>query len=413
MLKKIYTSVMHESLYRNSVYFMASTLITAIFGFIFWILNARLFRPEQIGIATTIVSATALITQFSLLGLKNSIIRYLPKSATKNNKINTGSNIITVFTLVLCVLYILFLPVLSTKLLFLRDNVMYSFLFIIFVLSFSLNQLQESIFVAYRSTGYVLVKNALWGIIKVILPMFLISFGAFGVFFAFSFGSIISFLFGLYVLIRRFQYKISPVVSLDVIKQIGKFSLGDYVGIFFAELPYFIMPLIIINYIGASQSAYYYIDLQIATFLYMIPFAITQSLFAEGSANEQSIKQHLKKAAILIFCLLIPAILATVVFGGLVLKVFGSLYAENGLVLLRLLAIGGVFSAINSIGSAILHIQKKIKTYVFLNFISAIVLILASFVLLSHGLSGIGMAIITEQAVITVIYTFILIKSFR
>src|SRR3984957_12777275 len=208
MLKKIYKHIMHDSLYRNSVYLMASTLITAMFGFVFWIMNARLFPPEQIGIATTILSATTLIIQFSLLGLKNGIIRYLPPSSEKDKQINTGSNIIIIFTAALSIIYILCIPLFSSKLLFLQDNFLYAVLFVVFVTSFTLNQLQEGIFIAYRSTGYVLIKNALWGVLKVALSVFLFSFGAFGVFFAASFGSVISFLLGLYYLITKFRYKI-------------------------------------------------------------------------------------------------------------------------------------------------------------------------------------------------------------
>src|SRR3989344_597179 len=115
MLKKMFSQVMSDSLYRNSLYLMASTVVTASFGFIFWILNARLYTAEQIGIATTIISGTALIAQFSLLGLKNGIIRFLPGSKAKHNKINTASNIVIIVTLVLASLYVASLPLLSPK----------------------------------------------------------------------------------------------------------------------------------------------------------------------------------------------------------------------------------------------------------------------------------------------------------
>ena len=392
---------------------MASTLVTAVFGFIFWILNTRLFTAEHIGIATTIISGAALITQFSLLGLKNGLIRFLPQSSTKNNKINTASNVITIVTLVLSSVYIISLPLLSPQLLFLRDNILYAILFILIVLSFSLNQLQEGIFIAYRSTGYIFVKNALWGFIKIVLPFLLLGFGAFGVFFAFSFGSIISFLFGLYYLIRKFNFNIEPTISGDVIRKVGKYSLGDYLGIFFAEIPYFIIPLLIINYIGAKESAYYYIGLQIANFLYMIPVAINQSLFAEGSNDEANLKLHMKKAFIAISCILIPLIFAIMVLGSFVLKIFGDLYAEHGLIFLQLLALTGILIAINDIGSVYLHIKKKINLYILLNFISATLFVLFSIILLPLQLLGIGVAALISKGVVSVIYLFFLKNIFR
>jgi O-antigen/teichoic acid export membrane protein len=392
---------------------MASTLITAMFGFVFWIMNARLFRPEQVGVATIILSATTLITQFSLLGLKNGIIRYLPHSSEKDIQINTGSNIIILFTAALSILYILFVPFFSSKLLFLHDNFLYAFLFVIFVISFTLNQLQEGIFIAYRSTGYVFIKNALWGAFKVALPLFLISFGAYGIFFAASFGSVMSFLLGFYYLVAKFRYKVSPRIDMGVVKQIGKFSFGDYLGIFFAELPYFVIPLIIINNIGPRDSAYYYISLQISALLYVIPAATTQSLFAEGTNDVESLKHHLRKAFLLILILLIPAILITIFLGGFVLKIFGDLYAENGLRFLQLLAAAGVFVAINNIGSAIVHIKKRIHYYVWLSFISAGLMILFSIIFLPYHLVGIGYAWLIGQGVSAIIYLFLLRRILR
>lgn len=412
MLKNIYAHIMDDSLYRNSLYLMASTVVTAIFGFVFWILNARLFTAEQIGLATTIISGTALIAQFSLLGLKNGIIRFLPASKAKNNKINTASNIVLIVALALSSLYIVSLPLLSPKLLFLRDNIVYILLFIIFSLSFSLNQLQEGIFIAYRSTGYLLIKNVLWGIIKIALPILLVGFGTFGIFFAFSFGSVISLLLGLYFLIKTFNYTFEPVIKNDVIRKVAKYSLGDYLGIFFAEVPYFVIPLLIINHIGAEESAYYYIDLQIATFLFMIPVTINQSLFAEGSNDEKNLKIHLKKAFLAIVSLLIPAILITIISGYYVLKIFGNPYAEQGLLLLRLLAVTGVFIAINDTGSAYVHIKKKINVYVLLNFVSALLFVSLSVILLPLNLLGIGLAALISKGAISLVYLLLLRKIF-
>lgn len=413
MVKRIYTHVINDSLYRNSLFLMASTMTTAIFGFAFWIICARLFPTHDIGIATTIISATALITQFSLLGMKNGLIRFLPGSKDKNIQINTGYTIVVLASLLLLTLYIFFLPRLSLKLVFLRENPIYLFLLTIFILSFSLNQIQEGIFVAHRSTGFVFIKSIIWGFMKLVLPFFLVVYGAFGIYSAFAFGSVLSFLLGLFILYKKQQYKIAPVINAAYVRLVGKYALGDYLGLFLGEVPYFILPLIIINYIGPSHSAYYYIDMQIATFLYMIPVAVTQSLLAEGSYDETALKQHVKKAAIFIAILVLPAILLTYFFGGYVLAAFKSEYNINGFKFLQLLAIGSVFMAIISLGNAVMHIVKKNHIYMLCNFISAVLIIALSFKFINLGLIGVGYALLLEQALLAAIYIFILYKTLR
>jgi len=68
---------------------MLSTGVMAVFGFFFWIIIARLYPSEQVGIGTTLISMMTLISSFSILDLGNGLIRYLPTSERKNKKKNT------------------------------------------------------------------------------------------------------------------------------------------------------------------------------------------------------------------------------------------------------------------------------------------------------------------------------------
>lgn len=413
MVKRFYSHVVQDSLYRNSIYLMASTAATACFGFVFWIINARLVPPEQIGIATALISSSALITQLSLLGLKETTIRYLPKSTNKNATINTGMNILTFFTVLLCVCFVILLPVIAPKLMLLRSHIMFMMLFIFSVPAFPLNQLQEGVFVAYRSTGYVLAKNTVGGIAKVLSPFFLAGFGALGLFSAFTLGSIASFVFGMFALMKKFSYAFSPRIDKAIIKEAKRFSVGNYIAGLLTNLPSLVLPLIIIQQIGESESAYYYIDLQIASLLYVIPVATTQSLFAEGSHDDKNIQKHLKKTFALISLLMIPAILITVLLGKNILNVFGVLYAQQGISFLRLLAITGVFVSINCIGSTIVKIKKDMYTYIAVNGIAAVATLTLSFVFLPYGLLGIGYAILLGEASASIIYAFVLRNTLR
>ncbi len=77
----------------------------AVFGFFFWMINARLYSAEQVGIGTTLISIITLISSFSLLSIGNGLIRYLPTSERKNKKINCKP-IIRIELLLLAVCFI-------------------------------------------------------------------------------------------------------------------------------------------------------------------------------------------------------------------------------------------------------------------------------------------------------------------
>lgn len=73
-LAKFYKHVMSDSLYRNSIYLMLSTLIMSFFGFIFWMVASRLYDAGDIGLATGLISVMGLIVGLSVLGLNVGLI---------------------------------------------------------------------------------------------------------------------------------------------------------------------------------------------------------------------------------------------------------------------------------------------------------------------------------------------------
>src|ERR1035437_7011030 len=109
IISKFYNHLSNDSLYRNSIYLMLSTAVMSFFGFFFWIINARLFKPEQVGIATTLISVVTLISSFSLLGLNSAIVRYLPTSERKNKKINTSFTLIVLTSALMALIYLIFI----------------------------------------------------------------------------------------------------------------------------------------------------------------------------------------------------------------------------------------------------------------------------------------------------------------
>src|ERR1035437_7746220 len=88
LIVKTYHHLMHDNLYRNSIFMLASTAIMALSGFVFWIICAHLYTPEQVGLATTIISAVALVSSFCLMGYNIALIRYINYPA-KSERINT------------------------------------------------------------------------------------------------------------------------------------------------------------------------------------------------------------------------------------------------------------------------------------------------------------------------------------
>jgi len=396
-----------DSLYRNSLYLMIGTFVMSVFGFIFWMINARLFTTEQVGLATTIISVMSLITSFSLLGLNTGLIRYLPKSEKKNQKINTCFALVAIVTIMISSIFLLSIRTLSPKLIFIQNNIIFAFIFIFFMIFASLSSLIESIFIAYRNAKYVLLKNSIFSVLKIAFPFLLVSLGAYGIFSSYMLSLILGFLTVFLILIFKFNYKPKFVFYDSIIRRIGKYSFGNYVAGFIGGLPAMLLPLLILNKLGAETSAYYYMAMMIAALLFVIPQATSNSLFAEGSYNEKQLKHQVKKAIKIISLLLIPAIILTIFFGKYVLLLLGKEYSIEGFRFLQLLAVSGIFIGINSIFGTLLRVKKRIKSLITISIFSAILILGGSYLLINQGLLGIGYAYLIGQAIITGVYLVI------
>jgi O-antigen/teichoic acid export membrane protein len=397
-ITKLYKGLLADSLYQNSIYLMLASGAMAVFGFFFWLICAHLYPTYQVGIATTIISIVGLISSFSLLGLGNGLIKYLPRTEKKSEIMNTSLALVAGASLSISFLFLMFLKPLSPELLFLKKNFLYALFFVIFTVVFSLNTLVESIFIAYRSSKYIFIKNSFSSATRLVIPYFFVFLGAYGIFAAYGAGIAMALAIASFYITVKFAHRFKLVINGEVVRKIMRFSVGNYIAGFIGNLPAMALPIFITNSIGAKFSAYFYVDMMIASLLFIIPYATTQSLFAEGSNGESGLKSHLAKTIKIITLTLIPAIIFTVFLGKYILLIFGREYSEQGHVFLEMLALSGIFISINSVACALFCVKHRIKLFILVNSVTASVIMVLSVLLIRQGLLGIGAAWLIGQA---------------
>ena len=96
---------LNDSLIKNSLFIMLTAISNAGFGFIFWMLGAKLYSPDDVGMATALISSVGLIILLSRFGMESSIISFFP-TADKRNVFNTSIIITTSFAVLFGVIFI-------------------------------------------------------------------------------------------------------------------------------------------------------------------------------------------------------------------------------------------------------------------------------------------------------------------
>ena len=97
-IKEGFTSLFRLSLYLNAIYLMLNSVMYALTGFFFWIVAARLYPPEVVGLASSAIAAIGLLSLLSTLGLDYGLFRFLPAAGEEVREIFIPQAFLTSFT---------------------------------------------------------------------------------------------------------------------------------------------------------------------------------------------------------------------------------------------------------------------------------------------------------------------------
>lgn len=408
MLTGLISRFRRDSLFRNSLYLMASTANVSGLGFVFWLIVAHWYSPKQVGISSVLLSAASLIATLSLLGLNNSIIRYLPKASNRLLLFKSSMTAVLSVSIIMSVIAIFLFPVLAPKISYVGHSFWLIAAFTIGTVSIAANLQLDSSFTALRSAKHVMTRSLLLSLIKLILPVFVVTLGAFGLFSAFTVGSLAAMLLGFIVLAGQFNLAFSPRISKQVLQPLLSFSAANYVVSSLGNLPSYVLPIMIATVLGATAAGYYYIAFLITGILFVIPSGVASALFAEGSHEDASYRDNIVRSLKLMYALLIPGATVICLFGPLILTIFGHGYAAHSTSVLRLLAISSFFSAFNYTGATTLNIRHDIGRLITVHIIEAAAVLGSVWLLVGYGLAGVGLGWLLGQAVMSVSYIFAL-----
>ncbi len=395
-------------LYRNAVYLMLSQLAVALSGFIFWILAARLYLPADVGLASAAISAALLLANLSGLGLGYGLVRFLPSPGERSRAlINFAFTFSGLASLIFSLIFLAGLNFWSPSLNFIRQNPIFLIVFIVFATGVTLTFVLNWTFVARRRASFSLAQSLISSLIKLVLVVVMSKFfTTFGIFVSHGLGIAIAVIVSVFAFLPRVEPNYSPVAFFrkGAVNEIVRFSFANYIADFLWLAPGFILPIMVLNLLGAEDTAYFYIAWSMGVLLCAISIATSTSLFAEGSYDETKLKQNIRQSIKLILLLLLPAIILIFLVGDKLLLLFGEVYSERATHLLWLVALASFPMSLNWVYFAVERVRKKIKSIILIaGFIALATLVLSYLLLPGLGILGGGIALLSSQGIATFI----------
>lgn len=401
-LNGIIKYIYQDNLYKNASYLMISNIIVGVLGFVFLLIATHLYSTQDLGIYSVLISAIGLISLLAMQGgFYAFMIRFIPSHTPKEqNDLIFASFIFHIITVIfLSLIFILFINFFAPKLNFLH-TIFYGSIFVIYSIFFAISSLFNGVFISYRKTKLVLVKNVVENSSKIILLPFFITFLCFGIFYSSGIGVLAAVFVSFFLLskIKKMNYfKMSIFSGYNLIRKNFGYIFASFLSMVAVSAFSLLLPILIINLLSAESTAYFFIAWSIFSIFSMLITSITTSFFVEGSYDEKDIKKNRNKG--LKFALIIGTfcVLLIFLFGNFVLALFGKEYL-NSLDLLYAFGISIYLFAANRIYSTILSIRKKIHELVAFNFLITGCTIGFSVLFLPlYGLISIGYAWIIGQ----------------
>jgi len=373
---------LRSPLYRNSIYISLSSLTTALAGFVFWAVAARLYPAGDVGVASAVVSALNLTFQLSMLGMNHALIRFYPEY--RERAAGTALFVTSIASLVFSLSYGLLMVTVKSF-----SGLKPSLFLIVFVI-FSVVGTSYNVLSTYaisrRKAEHSFVQSLLFSA-RFAFLFVLTALGALGIISSFGLGLLLGLAYALI-----FIGGVSPGFDRGFLREAFRFSLGNYLAGIASSASNYLMPTLILSMLGREEAAYFYIAFAVGNLILFVPNAINTSFFVEGSHGLENMGQTLRKAIVFSYAYLAFVTLFVWLFGEYILRFFGEGYV-GGLGLLILMVLGGFFVVPVNFSITVLNIQKRVREIVVINVTKAVLFLGLSYLLVSRfGIEGVGWA---------------------
>ena len=395
-----------DSLLRNSLFIMATSAVTSAFGYVFWLVAARLYSAPVVGLTAAITSASTIVVALSIFGVGGTLIQSLPGQPKEETGWWTtfwaGIATATLFAVALCGVALGVLPLISPELIALR-SVDYAAVFAVGTVALAAGSTLDAVYIAERRARDLFSRNSAAAAVKVLTlgllglaagPDAVRLLGAWGVASVFGLG------LGAALVVRYARVARPPAFSVLVRTALGLRSRAtghQLIGMGAGLLPY-LLPLLVTVRLSARDNAYFYTTWVMAGLFLVVAPALSQSLFAEGMHRPEELDAMARSAIRIIGAILLPGLVAILAVGGTLLSAFGPAYTHHAVWLLRITVLASIPDAVTNVYVAVLRVQGRLAAAALLNLGMGLGILLTSWLLLPViGVSAVGCAFLAMQ----------------
>lgn len=385
-------------LLKNAFFLALNMGLTSALGALFWFLAAKLYPPEEVGLATTLIAVVTLLGVLTSFGIGMSLMIFLPSAGpSAGAMINTGLTLGAITSAIGALIFLGGLPLWSPALNPVLLQPLNATIFLCAVVTWMLFSLQDDILTTYRATQLLAARSLVLNLMRVILAVTFVSLGGIGLFSSILITQAIGVLVAVLILFPHLQADYVPRPSLDhqILVRFKESAFGHYTADTLNWLPSTLFPVLVANRLSVAHSAYLYVPLMINGIVNIVPGMLSTSLVVEGARTTAGFARKIKWCFLLSASLLVPTIMVIWFFGERILGLFGENYSRHSSDLLVILSLSSIPAAINVFYTAHERVHGNLNRLTVVILIKIVVILAGGYMLIGKmGIGGIGIAIL-------------------
>ncbi|HLP82057.1 MAG TPA: hypothetical protein VK141_08765 [Nitrosomonas sp.] len=313
-------------------------------GFFYWVVAARYYPQESVGLATAAISSMLFLGEIGVFGLTSVLVGQLSRKNHKPSTLISTALIVTIVTAgIPALLFGLIAPKLSQDLGPISSSIQNLILYGIGVvatsastiLDFSTIGLERGELQLWRNISFAVVKLA----VLVMAAAWLPSHKGMTIYGTWAAGSVFSMLILLVYSFSKGTRVSDLVPDFTLYKELRGLAVGHYALNLAANIPGMLLPILITILLSVSATASFYVAWMITSFFLFVPSSLAIALYAAAAKHPETGQSRMRFSILLSFAFGIVANIVVYFLAKPLLAIFGAIYVEQAETVLRILAL--------------------------------------------------------------------------
>src|SRR6185437_8959606 len=207
---------------------------------------------------------------------------------------------------------------------FVEKNPVLTIGFALITAAYALSGLTDNVFIAARLSKYVLiVDGVIGGFGKVVAVILLAGSGAYGLFLGSAASALLAAVASLLLILIPMRIRVDLRAPMQTLKPLLRFSAANYIGNVMNVITTLIVPIILLDHLGAKSAGYFFVALQLAQIVYTAALALEQTFLTEGSRDDADMRALRRRSLMLLGAFFVVTAAIMIGVGRWLLLAFG------------------------------------------------------------------------------------------